>query len=375
MSSLYSLFFAAVAVMVAINVSLARRFRSTLPLVYSLGLLAVGAIVYLQSLAASSGDLSVRLAIAVAGGAAAACLGAFWDRLMLLPVHAPRARWLMLAPVAVIVAASAIAVVTLLAGDEGPLSRELVDLLENAQQLAAVLLLPAIAATALPPLRAGYRPALYSVAGLLFFLARAAASGWVLRGFVELDGGGLSALTAGGDALLLVGLLGEFLGFVFSLSNRAELHTAGRSQSEAAGIQSYASEYAERRYARSKLGRIDTTRLQEQLRHYMESEQLYCDEDLSLDRLAELCDTGRHELSEYLNQRLGTNFNRYVNGYRVRAVQTAIREDPARTLLDIAFSAGFNSKTRFNSEFKRVTGQTPGEYRRQVRADSPGDGD
>ena len=102
----------------------------------------------------------------------------------------------------------------------------------------------------------------------------------------------------------------------------------------------------------------------------MEVERCYCDEDLSLDSLARMCGVGRHELSEYLNDRRGVNFNRFVNDYRVAEVRARIQNEPDRTLLDIAFSAGFNSKTRFNAEFKRVTGCTPRQYRAGTLAQS-----
>jgi len=59
-----------------------------------------------------------------------------------------------------------------------------------------------------------------------------------------------------------------------------------------------------------------------------------------------------------------------VNSYRIAAVKAALL-DPARE--DRSFQrlfeeAGFNSKSTFNTLFKRATGMTPSEYRRQAAA-------
>ncbi len=96
--------------------------------------------------------------------------------------------------------------------------------------------------------------------------------------------------------------------------------------------------------------------------------QWFRDPQLTLARLAEHLDLTESQLSRGLNQGLGKNFNEFVNGLRVAAVQASLR-DPhdARDLLPIAFDAGFSSKASFNRAFKAVTGETPTAFRARHR--------
>ncbi|MCR9143691.1 MAG: helix-turn-helix domain-containing protein [bacterium] len=359
-AAVHTTYIAALAVMLVVNAVLALRSRSTLPLLYSGALIAVAAIVLLSTpapadrhvIAFNSDSIdSRRRLIGLAGSCAAICAVLFWDRLLLLKIHAPRGRY------GVFAVGGVIALIGGLMFVPGIPSTWL----EAAQQFASLALLPTMAWTAGVTLRAGFRPAIYSTIGVLFFVAMASVYVAQNREWLEL------APQIFSGQLLAVGFLGEFVCFVLSLAGRATaLGNPDSAAAESEGIRTYRTQLDTRRkYERSTLNHVNTERLQQRLDLLMREERIYCDEDLSLDRLAELCEISRHELSEYLNHRLGQNFNRFINDYRVHEVQERLRTEPERSLLDIAYSAGFNSKTRFNTEFKRVTGKTPGDYRRQ----------
>jgi AraC-like DNA-binding protein len=69
-----------------------------------------------------------------------------------------------------------------------------------------------------------------------------------------------------------------------------------------------------------------------------------------------------------INEHMGKNFYSLVNDYRVEEVKQRM-EDPAYrnlTILAIAYDAGFNAKSSFNTIFKEKTGMTPSEYQRSV---------
>lgn len=90
------------------------------------------------------------------------------------------------------------------------------------------------------------------------------------------------------------------------------------------------------------------------------------DPDLTAPLLARHLATNTTYLSRALNDGLGQNFNEFVNRIRVQAVQAELAQSNRdRDVLTIALDAGFNSKASFNRVFKRLSGKTPTEFRRQ----------
>jgi AraC-like DNA-binding protein len=90
------------------------------------------------------------------------------------------------------------------------------------------------------------------------------------------------------------------------------------------------------------------------------------DPELTAPLLARHLATNTTYLSRALNEGLGQNFNEFVNRLRVDAVRAELaRTERERDILAIALDAGFNSKASFNRVFKRLTGQTPSDFRRE----------
>ncbi|MES2584802.1 MAG: AraC family transcriptional regulator [Pseudomonadota bacterium] len=108
-------------------------------------------------------------------------------------------------------------------------------------------------------------------------------------------------------------------------------------------------------------------RLAQALQHLMTVEHAYRAEDMSLASLAARLKAPEYKLRRLINQRMGyRNFNAFINGLRLDAVQAALR-DPARRdlpVLTLALDAGFQSIGPFNRAFKVATGLTPTEFRR-----------
>jgi len=101
---------------------------------------------------------------------------------------------------------------------------------------------------------------------------------------------------------------------------------------------------------------------------YMQEKKPYLDAELTLSTLAKNLDMSRSQLSQLINDGIGENFYDFVNKYRVEEVKRLMTDPAVKNfnLLGIALEAGFKSKSTFNLIFKRFTGLTPTEYRKNV---------
>jgi AraC-like DNA-binding protein len=97
-----------------------------------------------------------------------------------------------------------------------------------------------------------------------------------------------------------------------------------------------------------------------------ESKKLYLDPYLNLPALSAEVGISTHELSYVLNTGLNQNFYQFINEMRVEEAKRILLSAKAKQLdmVGIATHAGFNSKTTFNTTFKKLTGQTPTEFLR-----------
>jgi YesN/AraC family two-component response regulator len=104
----------------------------------------------------------------------------------------------------------------------------------------------------------------------------------------------------------------------------------------------------------------------------MEEEQLYQEPEFSLQQLSNKLQTPSYLISQAINTGMKKNFYEFINGYRVEKAKRLLVDAENRnyTILSIGFEAGFNSKTTFNTVFKKFTGFTPTEYRDKTRLKS-----
>lgn len=107
----------------------------------------------------------------------------------------------------------------------------------------------------------------------------------------------------------------------------------------------------------------------EQIRQAMEGEQLYLKQNLNIEEFARHLGIHYREVSNILNHHFNTNFFEFVNQYRVDQAKKLLL-DPRRsdtTIMEIFLESGFNSKSSFNRFFKRYTGMSAAEFRKQIR--------
>ncbi|HAW92070.1 MULTISPECIES: AraC family transcriptional regulator [unclassified Arsukibacterium] len=101
------------------------------------------------------------------------------------------------------------------------------------------------------------------------------------------------------------------------------------------------------------------------LTEHMRSNKPFLQANLNIDKLASATGLSAQDISQTLNHHLGQHFYDFINAYRIEAAcqQLAAREHQDKTVLDILLSSGFNSKSSFNTAFKKHMKMTPSEYR------------
>ncbi len=123
------------------------------------------------------------------------------------------------------------------------------------------------------------------------------------------------------------------------------------------------------KYEKSGLSKEKADEFYQKLIQLMEEKKIFTQIKLTLGELAEMIPISSHNLSEVINTKTGMNFFDFVNRYRIEEVKKNIvnPENSNITILAIAMDAGFNSKSSFNTLFKRNEGVTPSKYRAEFR--------
>jgi len=100
---------------------------------------------------------------------------------------------------------------------------------------------------------------------------------------------------------------------------------------------------------------------------YMEQHKPFMEPELTLDQLAGRLAVKPRVFSQAINEGLGQNFYDFINRYRILEAKQLLTnpKDPKITVLEVLYEVGFNSKSSFNTLFKKYTGLTPTEFRRK----------
>jgi AraC-like DNA-binding protein len=121
-----------------------------------------------------------------------------------------------------------------------------------------------------------------------------------------------------------------------------------------------------KKYENSSLTPETSERYLKRLLQLMETEKLYLDSELTISKVAERLSIPAPHLSQTINERLNQNFIDFINTYRVAEAKRRL-VDPTKkhySVLAVAEEVGFNSKSSFNSVFKKHAQMTPSEFRK-----------
>ncbi len=122
------------------------------------------------------------------------------------------------------------------------------------------------------------------------------------------------------------------------------------------------------KYKSSSLKQKDISRYKTELEYLLAEEKLFKNKKLTVDNVAKRLNIPRQHLSEILNVHMDIGFQDLLNHYRVEGFISCLQNKTYQnyTLLAIANEVGFNSKSSFNTTFKKLKGMTPSEFKKQL---------
>jgi len=115
------------------------------------------------------------------------------------------------------------------------------------------------------------------------------------------------------------------------------------------------------------LERIEKEKILLTVLNYMQNNKPYLEPELTLDQLASQLSLKSRVLSQVINEILGQNFYDFINRHRIEEASRLLTnpKDEKITILEVLYEVGFNSKSSFNTLFKKYTGVTPTEFRKK----------
>ncbi|QOG01724.1 AraC family transcriptional regulator [Flavobacterium sp. MDT1-60] len=101
------------------------------------------------------------------------------------------------------------------------------------------------------------------------------------------------------------------------------------------------------------------------LKQYMAEKEPFLDPSLTIQELANQIDIPVRDLSVLINHQMDQHFFDFVNEYRIQKAMNILKNPSKKdlTVLEILYEVGFNSKSSFNTSFKKYTNLTPTAYR------------
>lgn len=144
-----------------------------------------------------------------------------------------------------------------------------------------------------------------------------------------------------------------------------EVISSLRAQQQEAAALSASS--AGEKYAASSLTNEKKNSLFQRLEKLMQEDEVYKENLLTKERVADLLGTNRTYLSQVINEQTQQNFTQYVNNYRINeAIRLLTDPETDIPLKAVAAEVGFNSMSTFYKIFQNTVGIPPKQYRNKV---------
>jgi AraC-like DNA-binding protein len=123
-----------------------------------------------------------------------------------------------------------------------------------------------------------------------------------------------------------------------------------------------------KKYAGSNMTAIQLAENKMRVWDHMVTTKRYLDNELTIDELARDLGLPPKIVSQVINEGFSSNFFDFVNKFRVEEAKSLLINPPddKMTIQEIMYHAGFNTKSSFNTAFKKFTGQTPTQFKNSL---------
>lgn len=161
------------------------------------------------------------------------------------------------------------------------------------------------------------------------------------------------------EAHFIVGFAGVtgflFINYLLVHALRQPVAFAGLSAEEAALVENVETPPAGSTYDHG---------FKKRLERHMHEERPHLESNLTVAQLARQLSATPREVSQVINQGFHQNFFEFVSAYRIEEAKARLSDSTnTSSILEVMYDAGFNSKSVFNTAFKKATGMTPSQYR------------
>jgi len=122
------------------------------------------------------------------------------------------------------------------------------------------------------------------------------------------------------------------------------------------------------KYAGSRLSKTDLKSFKDRLGNHMEVNERFLDSELTINDLSSELEIPSKILSQVINEAYTCNFFDFVNKYRVETAKSIFinQVDKKLTVQEVMYDSGFNSKSSFNTAFKKFTHLTPTQFKNSI---------
>ena len=120
------------------------------------------------------------------------------------------------------------------------------------------------------------------------------------------------------------------------------------------------------KYENSTLTSAESEQILKLLLEYMDAQKTYLHPSVSIDEIARALHIPSRHLSQVINEKLNQHFFDFINRYRIEEAKRLIFDSTgnSKTMLEILYEIGFNSKSAFNSAFNKHADMPPREFKR-----------